>query len=152
MTATIQLCYLQKNIKYKGDINIMATKKTTKTTKPAERKSIDQMTVARTISQKFHLKLSEVVAIIEEEQKLTMEYVRNGFRVIKKNYLTLEGKKCEGKKNWKSPLNGKVYNLAPTTRVYVRIGDGFKRYIDGNKKMPNKMCRFVSEADVPPAN
>lgn len=128
------------------------TKKTTKTTKPAERKSIDQMTIARTISQKLHVKISEVLAIIEEEQKLTMEAVRSGARVIKKNYLTIEGKKCEGKKNWKSPLDGKVYNLAPTTRVYVRIGDGFKRYIDGNKKMPSKMCRFVSETDVPPAD
>ncbi len=57
-----------------------------------------------------------------------------------------------GEKNWKSLLDGKVYNLAPTTRVYVRIGDGFKRYVDDNKKMPNKMCRFVSETDVPPVD
>ena len=54
----------------------MATKKTTKTTKPAERKSIDQMTIARTISQKLHVKISEVLAIIEGCYK----HLRAGFQ------------------------------------------------------------------------
>ena len=84
------------------------------------------------------MKLSDVVSIIEEEQKLTMEYARMGYKVIKKNYLTIESKRYEGKENWVSPLDGKKYNLEPKTRVLVRVGIGFKRYIT-DKQMPDKL-------------
>ena len=107
--------------------------KTTKTKVPV--RTIDQMSIARLIAQKYNLKMSDVVSIIEEEQKLTMEYVRMGYKVIKKNYLTLESRSYQGKENWKSPLDGKTYNLPTTTRVLVRVGDGFKTYIS-EKKMP----------------
>ena len=74
-----------------------------------------------------------------------------GYKVIKKNYLTIEGRKMEGKKAWKSPLTGKIYDIPAKTRILVRVGDGFKRYIE-NKKMPDKLCRFVdSAANVPVA-
>ena len=64
-------------------------------------------------------------------------------KVIKKNYLTIEGKKVEGKKDWISPLTGKKYTIDPSVRVYVRVGRGFKQYI-AEKKMPDRLCRFVS--------
>ena len=111
-------------------------------------KTIDQMTVARQIAEKFGFKLSDILAVIEEEQKLTMEYAKMGYKVIKKNYLTIEGRKMEGKKGWKSPLDGKIYDLPTKTRVLVRVGDGFKRYIE-NRKMPDKLCRFVDNSSAP---
>ena len=117
--------------------------KTPKTKAPV--RTIDQMSIARLIAQKYNMKLSDVTSIIEEEQKLTMEYARMGYRVIKKNYLTIESKHYEGKENWVSPLNGKKYNLEPKTRVLVRVGIGFKRYIT-DKQMPDKLCRFVGSA------
>jgi hypothetical protein len=39
-------------------------------------------------------------------------------------------------------LTGKIYDIPAKTRILVRVGDGFKRYIE-NKKMPEKLCRFV---------
>ena len=110
--------------------------------KTTKARTIDQLTIARLIAQKYDMKLSDVVSIIEEEQKLTMEYARMGYKVIKKNYLTIESKRYEGKENWVSPLDGKKYNLEPKTRVLVRVGIGFKRYIT-DKQMPDKLCRFV---------
>ena len=111
--------------------------------KPAEVKTIDQMSLARQIAQKFGLRLTDVMSVIEEEQKLTMEYVRMGYKDIKKNYLTIEGRKVAGKKDWKSPLDGKTYTIEPSVRVLVRVGVGFKNFIT-DKKMPEKLCRFVS--------
>ena len=105
-------------------------------------KTIDQLSFARMIAQKYSVKVSDVTQIIEAEQKLTMEYVKMGYKVIKKNYLTIESKKYEAKKNWKCPLNGKTYNIEPKRRVLVRVGEGFKLYIT-DRKMPEKLCRFV---------
>lgn len=119
---------------------------------PNTKKTIDQMTVARQIAEKFGFKLSDILAVIEEEQKLTMEYAKMGYKVIKKNYLTIEGKLMPGKKSWKSPLTGKLYDLPAKTRIMVRVGDGFKKYIE-NKKMPEKLCRFVDNvATATPQN
>lgn len=103
----------------------------------------------RLISQRLNLKLTDVIGIIEEEQKLTMEYVKMGYKVIKKNYLTIEGRFFEGKKSWTSPLNGKTYSLPAKTRVLVRVGVGFKHFIE-NKKIPEKLCRFVASTDSVP--
>ena len=64
-------------------------------------KTIDQMSIARLIADKFGYKLYDIISVIEEEQKLTMEYAKMGYKVIKKNYLTIEGRKMEGKKDGK---------------------------------------------------
>ena len=123
--------------------NKTAKKKTrSSTTKPSKVRTIDQMSIARLISQKFDFKLADVISIIEEEQKLTMEYARMGYKVIKKNYLTIESKRFEGKKDWVCPLNGKKYSIEPKARVLVRVGAGFKKYIS-DKQMPDRLCRFV---------
>ena len=52
-------------------------------------KTIDQLTFARIIAQKYELPINTVLNIILEEQKLTMKYVDDGYKVIKKNYLTI---------------------------------------------------------------
>ena len=114
-------------------------------------RTIDQLTFARLIAQKFGFKISDVLSVIEMEQKLTMEYVKMGYRVIKKNYITIEGRRFEGKQNWISPLNGRVYNIPANTRILVRVGDGFKQFI-GGKQMPERICRFVNGNGEPVAN
>lgn len=110
-------------------------------------KTIDQLSFARMIAQKFNLKLSDVTKVIEEEQRLTIEYVRLGYKVIKKNYLTIESRKYAGKKDWISPLDGKNYQLPPTTRILIRAGEGFKNVV-ASKKMPEKLCRFVGSTET----
>lgn len=108
-------------------------------------RTIDQLTIARAIANKFNFKISDVIAIIEEEQKMTMEYAKLGYKVIKKNYLTIEGRRTEAKVGWKSPLDGKTYDIPAKIRILVRVGDGFKRYVE-NRKMPDKLCRFVDSS------
>lgn len=110
---------------------------------PVNARTIDQMSFARLIAQKFGYKISDVISVIEAEQKLTMEYAKMGYKVIKKNYLTIESRRFEGREKWVSPLNGKVYNIPAKTRILVRVGDGFKQFIDGSP-MPDKICRFVN--------
>jgi hypothetical protein len=41
-------------------------------------RTIDQPTIARAIANKFNFKISDVIALIEEEQKMTMEYAKLG--------------------------------------------------------------------------
>lgn len=118
-----------------------------KTTETKSVKSIDQLSLARIIAQKINLKISDVVKIIEEEQRLTIDYVRMGYKVIKKNYLTIESRKYAGKKDWVSPLDGKNYSLPPTTRILIRAGEGFKNIVAA-KKMPEKLCRFVGNTET----
>lgn len=118
------------------------TKGTKKTKDTQNQRTIDQMSFARMIAQKHSLKISEVLQVIEDEQKLTMEYVKLGYRVIKKNYLTIEGRKYPAKKGWTSPLNGLTYDLPAKTRVLVRVGAGFQQFID-DRRMPERLCRFV---------
>ena len=45
-------------------------------------RTIDQMSIARQISEKLGYKISDILAVVEEEQKLTMEYVKMGYKVI----------------------------------------------------------------------
>ena len=119
------------------------TKKRTIVSGVPKPRTIDQLSMARMIAQKYSINVSDVTTIIEAEQKLTMEYVKMGYKVIKKNYLTIESKKYEAKKNWRSPLDGKIYDIAARTRVLVRVGEGFKQYTT-DRNMPEKLCRFVS--------
>ena len=116
-------------------------KKATKTIK-ATVKTIDQLTFARIIAQKYELPINTVLNIILEEQKLTMKYVDDGYKVIKKNYLTMEPRSYESK-TWVSPLDHKTYEMADRKRVIVRVGEGFKNYLNGKKNPEDKLCRFV---------
>ena len=110
-------------------------------------RTIDQLSIARQIAEKHGYKITDILTVIEEEQKLTMEYAKMGYKVIKKNYLTIEGRMTRAKKEWRSPLNGKIYDLPAKMRILVRVGDGFKRYME-NRKMPDKICRFVDSSNA----
>ena len=76
--------------------------KKTEAKKLTPQRTIDQLSFARLIAQKLNLKLVDVMTVIEEEQKLTMEYVRLGYKVIKKNYLTIQSRSYQGKEKWKN--------------------------------------------------
>lgn len=127
------------------------TKKTVKkVTRPRPPvKTVDQLTLARLIAQKFEMTITSVLDIILEEQKLSMEFVGNGYKVIKKNYLTLEAREYKGKE-WKSPLDKKMYITKDRKRVLVRVGEGFKHYLNEDKKIDDRLCRFVARKTETP--
>jgi nucleoid DNA-binding protein len=108
-------------------------------------KSVDQLTVAKLVATRLGLNLAQVMAVIEYEQKTTMSYVRKGYKVVKKNYLTLTPFKRKAYKI-KSPLDGKYYSLPEQLVVKVKLGSGFKNYVaEKNNKMPEKICRYVKK-------
>ena len=163
MTATTQQCSSHTNTKYRNTRKVATGDRVhaqaiLDALDPTEKKPMAIPTGVKAVEEqmkekleKLGYKISDILAVVEEEQKLTMEYAKMGYKVIKKNYLTIEGRKMEGKKAWKSPLTGKIYDIPAKTRILVRVGDGFKRYIE-NKKMPDKLCRFVdSGASTPTA-
>ena len=111
----------------------------------AKEKNVDQLTIAKIIATKLSMTPSDVMSVIEMEQKTTMSYVKRGYRVVKKNYLTIFPKMQKGREI-KSPLNGQVYQIADSIVVRVRVGEGFKSYVSNRgTTMPNKICRFVKE-------
>jgi|GEM_PF-2353314 Bacterial DNA-binding protein. len=123
-------------------------KKEAQAPKKPKMKSVDQLTIAKMISGRTGIMLADVQAVIELEQKYTMDFIKRDCKVIKKNYLTLIPVYVPGK-TFKSPLNGKEYTIAAKRGVSVRVGDGFKAYVGENgKKMPEKICRFVDGASA----
>ena len=114
--------------------------------KTKKEKSIDQNTIARMIANRTGLTMSDVQEVIELEQKYTMDYIKRNCKVVKKNYLTLTPIVVKARK-FKCPINGESYDLPTKRGVTVRIGEGFKNYISGVKKMPDKICRFVDGND-----
>ena len=113
-----------------------------KTEETKAKKPVDQLKIAKIIAKEMpDLTLSQIQAIIQREQELTILAVCEGRRVVKKNYLTLYPLKVKAK-TWKSPLNGEVYEIEEHTSIGVRLGEGFKARV-GNKNMPRKMCRSV---------
>ena len=114
-------------------------KKESKSTKV---KSIGQRDIAKALSLKFGLNISEIESIIEEEQKLTMMYVSRGYKVIKKNYITIKPV-VQHPRKFVCPINKKEYNIPKRYRILITAGCGFKSYVNKDKKMPDKMCRFV---------
>ena len=97
------------------------------------------------------LSLEKVGAVLGlEEQKLTMQFVNEGYKVIKKNYLTLEKRSYAGKQ-WVSPLDHKTYDMGDRKRVIVRVGDGFKNYINDEHKDGDRLCRFMAGSKAIPS-
>jgi hypothetical protein len=104
---------------------------------------MDQMTMARTISETLNVPLAMIIEIIELEQKLTMQYVRDGYKVTKKNYITFTPVKKKGFV-LESKITGKSHKIPDRNSIRVTLGQGFKVYVSGQKdKMPEKICRFV---------
>jgi nucleoid DNA-binding protein len=106
---------------------------------------IDQSKMARLIAEKLSLSPALVTEVIELEQKLTMEHVRDGYRVTKKNYISFTPIKRPGFKV-KSGITGKTYDVPERIAIRTRLGQGFKVYVaDTAHKMPEKICRFVDK-------
>ncbi len=135
---------VSKTVKSTKDESVKnsTTKVKRKRSKPV--KSVEQIVFARIIAQKLGMRISDVMQVVEEEQKLTMSYVRQGYKVVKKNYITLKAIETKGR-TWFCPLNGKSYDIPDKMRVSVRVGNGFRDYVSGNKTLPDKLCRFVDE-------
>lgn len=111
-------------------------------------KSIDQQTMARQVATRLNMPLTTVMEVIELEQKLTMQHVKSGYKVVKKNYITFSPKRKPGYKMI-SKLNGKEYNVPDRTIIKARLGQGFRAYVSQKKKsMPEKICRFVDNHEM----
>ena len=106
--------------------------------------SIDQLSIAKIVATRLGLDLNTVIAVIDMEQKTTMTYIKRGFKVTKKNYLVMEPKLMKGY-NFTSAINGEEYEIPNRVRISIRIGEGFKSYVNDNSKMANRLCRFVEQ-------
>lgn len=121
----------------------MSKKEKQPTTEKVKR-PVDQLKMAKIISKEMpHLSLSDIQAVIQREQELTILAIAEGRKVVKKNYLTLYPIDVKAKK-WKSPLNGQEYELPEHKSIGVRLGEGFKARV-AEKSMPRKLCRTVQK-------
>lgn len=112
-----------------------------------ENKTIDQLTIAKIIAKEMeHISLADVQKIIQREQELTMYAVCKGYKVVKKNYITLYPTQVKTRV-LVSPLNGGSYEIPAHTTVNVRVGEGFKAVV-AEKDMPSKICRSVAQNAV----
>lgn len=104
--------------------------------------SVDQKTVARVVASRLGLDVKTVEQVVEMEQKTTMNFVKRGFKVTKKNYLVIEPRLKKGY-SFTSHINGEEYQIPNKVRLSIRVGEGFKNYINDESKMANRLCRFV---------
>lgn len=105
-------------------------------------KTISQLEIAKEIANELNTTIDFVLKVVDMEQRKTMEYVSKGYKVIKKNYLTLTPCKQKARKIH-SALTNKDYELKPKTTVKVSVGEGFKSFVNVDKPMKDKLCRFV---------
>ena len=109
-------------------------------------KSVEQLAVAKIVATKLGITIGQVTDVIETEQQVTMAHVKRGFRVVKKNYLTIIPT-TQPAYTMVSKLDKKEYVIEKRTRIKVKIGQGFKSYVaDKGKSMPNRICRFVKDS------
>lgn len=108
-------------------------------------KSISQKEIAREISVELNMSAEIISRIIDLEQRKTMEYCKKGFKVIKKNYLTLTPIN-KPEKTVFSYITNKEYKVIAKTVVKVTVGEGFKSFVNDNLPMKDKLCRFVGKS------
>lgn len=109
-----------------------------------DNKVVDQITIARRINEEMpEFNLSDIQKIIQREQELTMYAVNKGYKVVKKNYLTIYPYNAK-ERTLVSPLNGEKYTIEARRMVGVKVGEGFKTLV-GNREMPSKICRSVAK-------
>ena len=114
---------------------------------PQEHKVVDQLTIARRIAQEMpQFNLADIQKIIQREQELTMYSISKGYKVIKKNYLTIYPLDVKCRK-LVSPLNGECYDIPEHRSVGVKVGEGFKALV-AKRDMPSKICRSVAKQDA----
>ena len=110
--------------------------------------SVDQKTVARIVASRLGVDVKTVEEIVEFEQRTTMSYIKRGYRVVKKNYITLIPT-IKPQYSFTSGIDGKIYDVPATTRISIRIGEGFKSFVKDNNTMADKLCRFVANKKNP---
>ena len=111
---------------------------------PRDDKVVDQLTIAKRIAQEMpEFNLSDIQKIVQREQELTMYSVSKGYKVVKKNYLTIYPIEVKGRK-LVSPLNGESYDIPEHRSIGVKVGEGFKALV-ANRDMPSKICRSVAK-------
>jgi hypothetical protein len=110
--------------------------------KTEKKQSIDQLTVAKVVASRLGLDLNTVISVVELEQKTTMSYVKRGYKITKKNYLTIEPKLKDGY-TFNSGIDGKEYQVPERVRLLIRAGEGFKNYVNEDNRMKNLLCRFI---------
>ena len=110
--------------------------------KISKKQSISQLEIAKLIAEEEALPLEVITRIIETEQKFTMMKVKEGFRVVKKNYLTLTPCQKPARTMF-SKLTNQSYDIPASTFIRVAVGNGFKSFVNPHKRMKEKICRFV---------
>ena len=106
-------------------------------------KTINQLTIARRIASEMSgITLSDIQHIIQREQELTIDAVRNGFKVVKKNYLTIYPVEVRQRMVY-SPLTGEQYDIPKHNSVAIRVGESFKATI-ASKQIPTKTCHILN--------
>ena len=109
-----------------------------------ENQVVDQLTIAkRIVHENPQYQLCDVQKIIQREQELTMFALTKGYKVVKKNYLTIYPIDVKERK-MVSPLNGSTYVIPSHTSVGVKVGEGFKALV-AKREMPSKICRSVAK-------
>ena len=109
-----------------------------------ENKVVDQITIAKRINQEMpEFNLTDIQKIIQREQELTMFAVSKGYKVVKKNYLTIYPYNAK-ERTLVSPLNGEKYTIEARRMVGVKVGEGFKNLV-AKRDMPSKICRSVAK-------
>lgn len=102
------------------------------TRKPTESLKIDKVVNQKILAEeitdqlKGKLSLADVVRVLTMEQAVTIEYLKKGYRVCKRDFLTLEPRYQEGQKEWTSPLDQKTYTIPAKLKVCARVGRGLK--------------------------
>ena len=109
------------------------------------KKTISQKEIATEIATELNQSVELVSKIIDSEQRKTMAYCKQGIKVIKKNYLTLTPILKEGK-TMHSALTNKDYVIEDRINIKVSVGEGFKSFVNKNKQMKDKLCRFVDNS------
>ena len=117
------------------------------TKSPRDHMVVDQLTIARRIVQEIpEFNLTDIQRIIQREQELTMFALSKGYKVVKKNYLTLYPIDVKSRK-LVSPLTGKSYDIPEHRSVGVKVGEGFKSLV-AKRSMPSKICRSVAKQEA----
>ena len=115
-----------------------------KNKKQDTKKTVSQREIAKEIAQELNTTIDLVEKIIDLEQRKTMDRVKKGCTVVKKNYLTIKPYQTK-EKLFHSALTGKDYIIEAKSSIRVTVGAGFLSYISENRPMKDKLCRFVDK-------
>ena len=106
--------------------------------------TVEEGTIIKQVAGQLNIPETTVKNILDSEFEITRRAINSGKKIIKKNYLTFVPR-LKKARDMVSPVTKKTYHVEEKRDVTVHIGAGFKAFIC-NKKMPEKICRFVKNA------